>query len=220
MLPQDPPTFPTVLTGYFMPDQHARAEAAFMELLTNPHETWLMSYGFTYEPMIEALLKAHSEGVKLHLYLDHTQSAGTAEKPQVKRLVDAGIDVSIGTSTIGGNISHTKSLIVKMPDGTRRCMSGSVNFSQNGWLQCNHLFEFDGEIWADFFLTQFNELRDFAWAKQKAYQLYDTPRFVVDKVEVTQTTVTANDGQVQVEVEQTQTKVTVTPVEQQGTGGS
>lgn len=163
----------TELTCYLLPDDGDAAKAEFLANLKNPYETWITAYAFTLEDMIDEILSAHAAGVKIHIYLDHSQSVGTAEQPQVKKLAGAGVDVTIGTSNAGkAFIAHTKGVVVDAPapDGPW-CWQGSVNFSETGWEQVNTATTFISQEWRDRFVAQFNELRDYAWANEPDFQV-------------------------------------------------
>lgn len=163
------------MTCYLMPDDHAEAEQRFLELVAAPGETWLIAYGFTLTDAADNLITAHRRGVPLHLYLDRTQSAGPTAKPIVQRLVDAGVEVTIGTSTSGRKyICHTKGLVVDTPSGPQ-CWEGSVNFSATGWLQVNTAMNFGAQVWRDHFVAQFNTLRHYAWTEERDLQLMPEP---------------------------------------------
>ncbi|WP_280466205.1 phospholipase D-like domain-containing protein [Nocardia brasiliensis] len=163
------------MTCYLMPGDHAEAEQRFLELVAGPGETWLIAYGFTLTDAADSLIAAHWRGVALHLYLDHTQSAGHTQRPIVRQLVDAGIEVTIGTSTSGRKyICHTKGLVVDTPAGPQ-CWEGSVNFSTSGWLQVNTAINFGSAAWRDHFVAQFNTLRHYAWTEERDLQLMPAP---------------------------------------------
>ena len=153
---------------YLLPTDAVAAEKDFLDHLRGKGETWIIAYGFTLVPMIDELIGVHKRGKKLHLYLDHTQASGKAETVDVDRLVHAGVEVTIGTSPVRGLICHTKGVVV---DGVHPwCWEGSVNFSNNGFSQVNTAMAFESKLWRDRFVQQFEELRAFAWAKERRYQ--------------------------------------------------
>jgi hypothetical protein len=163
------------LTCYLMPDDHDAAEQRFLDLVGSPGETWIIAYSFTLPGAIDHLLSAHERGVPLHLYLDHSQSRGKSEMPLVQRLVDAGIEVTIGTSTSGSRyICHTKGLVTDSSSGPQ-CWEGSVNFSTSGWLQVNTANQFTSAAWRDHFVAQFNTLVKYAWTDERDEQLMSQP---------------------------------------------
>ncbi len=160
----------TAVTCYLLPGDGPAAEAEFLHHLADPGEMYITAYGFTLPQMIDQLLANHEAGDLLHIYLDSSQAAGKAEKPQVQRLVDAGIEVTIGTSPEGSQyICHTKGIVCL--DTPPWCWEGSVNFSLGGWHQVNTAMVFHSGDWAKNFVDQFKGLRQFAWTKERKLQV-------------------------------------------------
>jgi hypothetical protein len=54
--------------------------------------------------MIDEIIANNTPTEPIHIYLDASQSSGTAEAPQVKKLIAGGVEVTIGTSTAA--LSH------------------------------------------------------------------------------------------------------------------
>jgi hypothetical protein len=136
---------------------------------------YITAYGFTLQPMIDQFLANRAAGDLLHIYLDHSQASGMAEKPQVQRLVDAGIGVTMGTSPAGSKfIRHTKGIVCL--DRVPWCQEGSVNFSENGWHQVNTVMMVSSRDWPGNFVDQFKQLRQFAWDYERSFQLMPKPR--------------------------------------------
>lgn len=151
-----------------LPGDGAAAEQRFLALVSSGEELWIIAYGFTLPAMIADLLAAHKAGTAVHLYLDHTQSAGATEAPLVKELVDAGLEVTIGTSTDGKRyICHDKALVTR----SGKCFVGSCNFSASGWHQVNAIFEFADVNYARALVDQFNQLVAYAWGNEANLQL-------------------------------------------------
>jgi hypothetical protein len=169
----------TTVTCYLLPQDGDAAKAEFLKQLLDPGETWIIAYAFTLPDMIHELLDAHSKGLPLHIYLDHSQAVGKVEHPLLQQLVDAGIEVTIGTSPIGSKfICHTKGIVSDpTPDGrgTLWCWEGSTNFSLSAWQQVNTAIVFASQQWRDEFVAQFEALRDFAWANERDMQLMSQP---------------------------------------------
>ncbi|KZM73606.1 phospholipase D-like domain-containing protein [Nocardia terpenica] len=162
-------------TCYLMPGDHDAAQRRFLELIGGPGETWLIAYSFTLPGAVDQLLAAHRRGVALHLYLDHSQSTGKTERELLQRLVDAGVEITIGTSTSGSRyICHTKGLVTDDSPGPQ-CWEGSVNFSTTGWLQVNTAVQFVSQQWRDHFVAQFNTLVHYAWTEERKLQLMAHP---------------------------------------------
>ena len=173
-----PFTISTTVTCYLLPGDGPTAEADFLQHMTNMGETWIIAYAFTLPDMINDLITAHQKGVKLHLYLDHSQSTGTAEKPALQKLLAAGVEITIGTSPEGSQyICHTKGIVsdAAAAGGQPWCWEGSTNFSLSAWKQVNTAMVFSSQAWRDDFVAQFEALRDYAWANEKAMQIMSSP---------------------------------------------
>ncbi len=161
-------------TAYLLPEDGEIAQREFLKHLSDPGETYIIAFGFTLVPMIDEIIAAHKNGVPIHIYLDHSQSAGTMEAPQVQRLIDAGVEVTIGTSPAGSMyICHTKGIASN--DNPVWCWEGSVNFSASGWKQVNTAMVFSSQDWYDNFVAQFKAIRQFAWDRERQFQRMQTP---------------------------------------------
>ena len=164
----------TTITCYLLPGDGQVAESEFLQHISDPGETYIIAYGFTLTPMINDIIAAHSKGVPIHIYLDHSQAIGQMEQPQVQRLVDAGVEVTIGTSPEGSQyICHTKGMASN--DNPVWCWEGSVNFSEEGWHQVNTAMVFSSQDWYDNFVAQFFAIRQFAWNNERALQVMKSP---------------------------------------------
>ena len=167
-------TITATIDCYLLPADGDAAKAVFLKHLEDPHEMWIIAYSFTLVPMIDAIIANSKGGDPIHIYLDLSQSTGSAEKPQVQRLVDAGVEVTVGTSTSGtAYITHTKGMVCD--DTPPLCWEGSVNFSLSGWLQVNTAMVFHAPEWRDQFVAQFNTLRNYAWSNLRSKQLMKQP---------------------------------------------
>lgn len=123
-------------------------------------------YGFTYGPLMDALIASHQGGVTINIVADHTQAEGLAEKPQLQRLVDAGIDVLIGTSSRGA-IDHSKYLVVD-----REVVGfGSFNFSDSARAQDNTFSVRSDAGLVAAFLANWQRVHDDAAGKHPEWQL-------------------------------------------------
>jgi hypothetical protein len=169
----------TEVTCYLLPGDGPTAETEFLTNLNAGKETWFIAYAFTLVPMIDELLSAKAKGVALHLYLDHSQAVGHYEAGQIQRLVDAGAEVTVGTSPVGSQyICHTKGVVIDVDPPW--CWEGSVNFSKQAWDQVNTAMVFESQEWRDQFVQQFIALRDFAWTHERAMQVMSSPPPGVD----------------------------------------
>jgi phosphatidylserine/phosphatidylglycerophosphate/cardiolipin synthase-like enzyme len=131
-------------------------------------------YGFTYAPLMDALIAAHQHGVAVNIVADHTQAAGPAERVQLQRLVDAGIDVLVGTSSRGA-IDHSKYIIIDAelgPSDPLACVGfGSFNFSESARAQDNTFsVRNDGGLVAAF-LANWQRVHDDAFDKHPEWQV-------------------------------------------------
>jgi hypothetical protein len=160
---------------YLLPDDGVAAKALFLQHLEDPYEMWIIAYAFTLGPMIDEIIKNNTAGSPIHIYLDYSESITSTEKPEVQKLVDAGVEVTIGTSTAGEQyICHTKGIVCD-DKPVPWCWEGSVNFSASGWSQVNTALFFRSQPYRDAFVNQFTHLRYFAWTQERAKQLMKTP---------------------------------------------
>jgi PLD-like domain len=165
--------------GHLLPAPRRRpgGSAGVPENLLDPGEAWIIAYAFTLPDMIKELIAAHEAKVPLHLYLDYSQYSGKTEKPLVQQLVQAGIEVTVGTSPAGSQyICHTKGIVSDAaPGGALWCWEGSTNFSLSAWKQVNTALVFSSQAWRDQFVAQCEGLWDFAWANERSLQLMSSP---------------------------------------------
>lgn len=159
---------------FLLPDDGAAALALFLQHLKDPFEMWIIAYSFTLMSMVDEIIANNTAQGPIHIYLDYSQSSGRAEAPMVQKLVDAGVEVTIGTSPVGTQyICHTKGIVCD--DSPPWCWEGSVNFSQSGWHQVNTALFFHSQPYRDAFVNQFNHLRYFAWTQERDKQIMKTP---------------------------------------------
>lgn len=172
-----PFTISTTITCYLLPEDGAVAQQVFLKNLLDPGETWIIAYAFTLPDMINELIAAHQRDIPLHLYLDYSQYQDKTETPLVQKLVQAGIEVTVGTSPSGSEyICHTKGIVSDAaPGGALWCWEGSTNFSLSAWKQVNTALVFSSPAWRDQFVAQFEALRDFAWANERNLQIMSAP---------------------------------------------
>src|ERR1035441_9385443 len=159
---------PPAVVAWQLPEDSVAARAAFIDVFTNPSEKWLRAYAFTMADLAEDIIAAHEKGVPMHLYLDRSQEVGTYEKPLVEKVVQAGVEVTIGTSPAGSKfIAHEKGGCTAGGE----CFEGSTNFSDSAWEQVNTLLTFDSMEWAQMTVEAFNRAVAYAWASEKNLQL-------------------------------------------------
>lgn len=141
----------------------------FLALVQSAKQSiFVVIYGFTLSALVDDLIAKHQAGVEIGIILDHTQSAGTAEKVQVQRLLDAGVSFLIGTSPDAGNIIHSKFVVV---DG-RDVETGSWNFSASAARQSNNMLLIKGHPdVAAIYLRHYDRLRAVILHLQSRLQL-------------------------------------------------
>jgi phosphatidylserine/phosphatidylglycerophosphate/cardiolipin synthase-like enzyme len=127
-------------------------------------------YGFTWQPLMDALIQKHKAGIAIDIVADHTQAEGPAEKVQLQRLVDAGIEVLVGTSSRGA-IDHSKYIIVD----ARVVGFGSFNFSQSALAQDNTFTETNDANMVSVFVANWQRVHDDAADKHPEWQIHPTP---------------------------------------------
>lgn len=161
---------------YFLPEGGLAAKDRFLSILNDPRLTqaYISAYGFTLEPMFDAIIAADSRGVSFDILLDHSQSTGTAEAPEVAKLVATlkNSHITITTAGIGSGapsaIYHWKAMILLQKEGDPVCWEGSTNFSAGAWNQGNSARVFTSSIWAQAFIAKFFVHK--AWARQNEPQ--------------------------------------------------
>ena len=131
-------------------------------------------YGFTYGPLVDALIARHAAGVRVNVVADHTQAEGRAERPALQRLVDAGIDVLVGTSSRGA-IDHSKYLVIDGELGAaapESCVGfGSFNFSESARAQDNTFSVRSDAGLVAAFLANWQRVHDDAAGKHPEWQV-------------------------------------------------
>ena len=174
-----PFTIHSAMTAFLFPDDEDIGRQKFLNLLKNPGETWILAYSFTLQPLFKEILMADAAGIKIHLLLDRSQSAGHSEAPQLKKLAKSFKhgDITVTTagihSTKSSDIWHTKSMVVNpvQKGHQKSCWEGSVNFSQSGWDQGNTAFLFESDAWGDKMVELFNEHKTWALKNEPQYQI-------------------------------------------------
>ena len=165
---------------YALPEDHEAARTAFLDLIRGAGETWIIAHAFAVGRMVEAVTEAASRGGSFHLYLDHSQPMSSAELPDVGAMLQAGVEVTIGTATRGGlSIAHTKGLAADLPEGPA-CWQGSVDLSLTPGRHVNAALRFSSPQWRDHFVDQFVTLRQLAWDEDRHLQAMAEPPPAID----------------------------------------
>ncbi len=119
---------------------------------------------------MDALIAKHGAGVTVRCVCDHTQAEGPAEKVQLQRLVDAGVEVLIGTSSHGA-IDHSKYILIDAELGAAdpaSCVGyGSFNFSASAESQDNTFTIRNDAGYVAHFLANWQKVHDDAVAHGK-----------------------------------------------------
>lgn len=127
-------------TLWFSPGDDARDQlVAFIRQARR--SVHLNVYGLADPEVTDALLDRHAAGAVVSVVCDHTQASGPADRAQLQRLVDAGVELVITTSPTGA-IDHEKVALIDVVDGvmadTSAVWYGSYNFSQSAQKQRNY----------------------------------------------------------------------------------
>jgi len=150
----------------FSPDDDTAGE--FISWLARAQKSIHMAiYGFHMPKLCDLLIEKHRSGVEVHLVMDHTQAHGKAEWPEVNALVQAGIDVVIGTSRCRHEIMHNKFTVV---DGAE-VEDGSWNYSLSASLESNVQNYVRSVERATLFLAQWQKMRNWIVAHEPQYQI-------------------------------------------------
>ena len=130
-------------TFYFAPADPVQAEILAFAAAEQT-ELCVGAYALTLAPLVADLLANHARGLTQQVLCDLSQEQGHYEHPAVVQLINAGVDVVIGTAP-SGNILHSKYLLGKSQQAV---FSGSYNFSASAAIQdnCSQLFA-DQLVW-------------------------------------------------------------------------
>jgi hypothetical protein len=95
-------------------------------------------YGFT-DADVEAAFEQLATNPASRFLFDKTQAAGTYEAPLITKFRAKVLptQIAVGTSSVAGQILHTKAVALLYPDSTGWTMSGSWNISASAQEQFN-----------------------------------------------------------------------------------
>lgn len=164
---------------YFLPEGGLAAKQRFLDILSDVRlkQAYISAYGFTLQPMFDAIIAADARGVVFDIILDHSQSTGTAEAPLVAKLVSTlkNSHITISTAGVGGgkpsSIYHWKAMVLLPNDGSDAiCWEGSTNFSGGAWDQGNSARVFTSKLWAAAFINKFLVHKQWARDNEPQYQ--------------------------------------------------
>ena len=149
---------------YFSPDDDLKA--IFLNFVQSTEtELKFADYGFHMPMLTDILLHLHDSGKVIGGVLDHTQEEGKYEHPEVVKLLNAGLDIAIGTSA-KHHIMHDKFAV----RDRRFVLAGSWNFSESATSESNFFFIIDSSELAKRFLANWQEMHDWILAHEPQYQ--------------------------------------------------
>ena len=109
-------------------------KTAYLSFLRTAQKSIHVSiFGFHVPELTDELIAAHRRGLTVDCIFDHGQAEGKAELPELKRLVDAGVPILIGTSFVEGQLLHAKVTVVD----EEWVEQGSWNYSESATKQLN-----------------------------------------------------------------------------------
>lgn len=163
---------------YFLPEGGLAAKARFLNILSDTRlkQAYISAYGFTLQPMFDAIIAADARGVAFDILLDHSQSTGVAEAPLVAHLVATlkNSHITITNAGVGSGkpsaIYHWKAMALLPDGGDAICWEGSTNFSGGAWDQGNSARVFTSKIWATAFINKFLVHKQWARDNEPQYQ--------------------------------------------------
>lgn len=165
--------------NYFLPEDSIDAKKKFFDMLSLADETFISCYAFTLPEAYEIILNLDKQGVKQSLLLDYSQGCGPSAKPKIKNLIQNVKNTTVILTAAGpksikpkSGLWHVKGM-VKIPSDNRKaplCMDGSTNMTISGFNQGNTMRFFKSKLWADTFVKQHIELRDWALQNLPHYQ--------------------------------------------------
>ena len=160
---------------YFSPDDDT--QQVFLDFLSQAqHSIHIAIYSWHLPPAMDVIQTLLAGGRKIHLLMDHSQSTGKYEAPEVQELVQLGARVAIGTSRKHA-ILHDKYAVV---DGLH-VLSGSWNFSLSASQEANFLTIVSNPDFATLFMTNWQKQYDWIVTHEPQWQPpqgISSPRFI------------------------------------------
>ncbi len=148
---------------FFSPDDDT--QGTFLRYVQETHSHLRIAiYGLHLPPLIEDLLALHKGGKDVALVIDHTQAHGTAERPEVEALRQAGVPLLEGTSDKHRILHHKFAVRDKSA-----VLAGSWNFSEGASLEDNYFDIVENADRATLFLSKWQEMHDWIAAHEAAY---------------------------------------------------
>jgi hypothetical protein len=165
--------------NYFLPNDSKEAKTRLLEFMALPEETYISCYGFTLQEAYDAILELDAKGVKQSVLLDYSQGNGPSAKSKIKNLILNCKNAKIILTAAGPKSNRPTSAffhikgMVKIPSDKRKsplCMDGSTNITVSGFSQTNTMRFFSNKAYADKFVEQHLEVRDWAIKTLPHYQ--------------------------------------------------
>lgn len=158
------------LSGTILHSPQDDTTAAFLSLVRSAQESiHTIIFGFHLPLLTDTLIAKHQAGVDVSLILDHSQAEGKAESSEVRKLVDAGLALAIGTSSEHHQIIHDKATVV---DGVW-VEWGSWNYSLSASWQDNTMMIVKSTPLAAFFTKAINDALTFIRTRERMLQPHD-----------------------------------------------
>lgn len=157
-------------TIYEFPEDAKAAQEALLAAVTGV-ERWWRCYAFTYRPLAEAIIAANKTAPQ-HLYVDKSQTEDAEQRSLVMECVEAGVEVTIGTSPEGqGFIAHSKAFAGADGD----IWEGSLNWSESAWRQVNTALTYNSPARRDELVAAFKRDVAYAWSQEQSCQVMSSP---------------------------------------------
>lgn len=152
------------IDSYFSPDEDLKT--LFLNFIQSTDtELRFADYGFHMPMLTDTLIHLHESGKDIAGVLDRIQEQGKYEHPEVVKLLQAKMDLAIGTS-MKRRIMHDKFAV----RDRRFVLAGSWNFSETATSESNFFFIIDSPELAKRFLANWQEMHDWILAHEPQYQ--------------------------------------------------
>jgi hypothetical protein len=171
--------------NYFLPNDSNEAKVRLLEFMAIPEETFISCFGFTLQQAYDTILDLDAKGIKQSVLLDYSQGNGASAKPKIKNLIEKCKNTKVVLTAAGPKSNRPTSAffhikgMVKIPSDKRKapmCMDGSTNITVSGFSQTNTMRFFSNKAWADKFVEQHVDVREWALKTLPHYQ----PTILVD----------------------------------------
>lgn len=149
---------------YFSPDDDT--QKVFLDFLNQAQKNvYIAIYSWHLPPAMDVVRNLCGRNVSVAFVMDHGQSVGRYESPEVAELVTLGCDITIGTSRRHA-IMHDKFAVVD----EEHVLAGSWNFSLSASKENNFLQIVSNSHHASLFLEEWHKMRDWMRAHEPKWQ--------------------------------------------------